>query len=194
MAFGKACSLEAPTTEAEVDELIDFTFAELNRGVESAGFSTSQRASGRQLRLPSSLLEGDAIDPYHDREGRQPREAAKRRYGGWQPPKGAQSAADSKVTTTAVHSRRRGPLSSLVTGETVFIHRQKNGAQGWRGPGVCVLSEDPKPGRNETVWVHMQECLHKCNRTQVRPATKEEEAEGIEAIASMLSGLTAAIR
>ena len=30
MAFEKACSLEAPTTEAEVDELIDFTFAELN--------------------------------------------------------------------------------------------------------------------------------------------------------------------
>ena len=29
MAFERACSLEAPTTEAEVDELIDFTFAEL---------------------------------------------------------------------------------------------------------------------------------------------------------------------
>ena len=29
--FEKACSLEAPTTEAEVNELIDFTFAELNR-------------------------------------------------------------------------------------------------------------------------------------------------------------------
>ena len=29
MAFEKACSLEAPTTEAEVNELIDFTFAKL---------------------------------------------------------------------------------------------------------------------------------------------------------------------
>ena len=33
MAFEKACSLEAPTTGAEVNELIDFTFAELNRRV-----------------------------------------------------------------------------------------------------------------------------------------------------------------
>ena len=64
MAFEKAYSLEAPTTEAEVDELIDSTFAELNRRVRRAGFSTGQRASGRQLRLPFSLLEGDAIDPY----------------------------------------------------------------------------------------------------------------------------------
>ena len=28
MAFEKACSLEAPTTELEVNELIDFTFAQ----------------------------------------------------------------------------------------------------------------------------------------------------------------------
>ena len=76
MTFEKACSLEAPTTEAEVDELIAFTFAELNRLVERAGFSTSQRASGRQLRLPSSLLEGDASSA-----GRQWREAAKRGHG-----------------------------------------------------------------------------------------------------------------
>ena len=30
----------------------------------------------------------------------------------------------------------------------------------------------------------MRNCLHKCNRTQVRPAT--EEAEGIETVASLL--------
>ena len=30
MASEKACSLEPPTTEAEVNELIDLTFAELN--------------------------------------------------------------------------------------------------------------------------------------------------------------------
>ena len=64
MAFEKACSLEAPTTEAEVNELIDFTFAELNRRVGRAGFSPGQRVFGRQLRLPSSLLEDDFIDPY----------------------------------------------------------------------------------------------------------------------------------
>ena len=46
MAFEKACSLEAPTTEVEVNELIDFTFAELNRRVERAGFSPDQRVFG----------------------------------------------------------------------------------------------------------------------------------------------------
>ena len=56
MAFEKACSLEAPTTEAEVNELIDFEFAELNRRVGRAGLSRGQRVFGRQLRLPSSLL------------------------------------------------------------------------------------------------------------------------------------------
>ena len=48
--FEKACSLEAPTAEAEVDERIDLTFAKLNRRV------------GRQLRLRSSLHEDDFID------------------------------------------------------------------------------------------------------------------------------------
>ena len=59
----KACSLEAPTAEVEVNELIDFTFPELNRRVGSAGFSPCQRVFGRQLRLSSSLLEDDFIDP-----------------------------------------------------------------------------------------------------------------------------------
>ena len=40
MGFEKACSLKAPTTEAEVNELIDFTFAELNRWVGLAAWST----------------------------------------------------------------------------------------------------------------------------------------------------------
>ena len=39
----------------------------------------------------------------------------------------------------------------------------------------------------------MRNCLHKCNRTQVRPATNEE-AEGIETVASLLPGLTEAVR
>ena len=64
MAFEKASSLEAPTTETEVNELIDFTFAELNRRVGRAGFTAGQRVFGRQIRLPSSLLEDDFIDPY----------------------------------------------------------------------------------------------------------------------------------
>ena len=63
MAFEKVCNLEAPTTEAEIDELIDSTFAELHRRPGRAGFSPSHRVFGRQLRLPSSLLEDDFIDP-----------------------------------------------------------------------------------------------------------------------------------
>ena len=51
MEFEKACSLDAPTTEAEVNELIDFTFVELNRRAGRAGFSPCQRVFGRQLRL-----------------------------------------------------------------------------------------------------------------------------------------------
>ena len=76
----------------------------------------------------------------------------------------------------------------------VFIHRRKDGAQGWCGPGVCVLSEGPKPGRNETVMGARAELLaYKCNRTQVRPVTNEE-AEGIETVTSLLPNLTVAVR
>ena len=57
---------------------------------------------------------------------------------------------------------------------------------------MCVLSEEPKRGRNGTVWVHMRKCLHKCNRTQVRLATKE--AEGIETVPSLILELTEAVR
>ena len=39
----------------------------------------------------------------------------------------------------------------------------------------------------------MWNCLHKCNRTQVRPATNEE-AEGIETVTSLLPNLTEAVR
>ena len=102
-------------------------------------------------------------------------------------------AADRRAMSTASHSRQRKPQRVLVAGEPVFIHRRKDGAQGWCGPGVCVLSEEPKPGQNETVWVHMRNCLHKCHRTQVRPATNEE-AEGIETVTSLLPSLTEAVR
>ena len=63
MAFEKACSLEAPTTEVEVNELIDFTFAELNRRVGRAGFSPGQRVFGRQLRLPSVCSKTISLTP-----------------------------------------------------------------------------------------------------------------------------------
>ena len=86
MVFEKVCSLEAPNTEAEVDELIDFTVAELRRRVARAGFSTSQRASGRQLRLPSSLLKVDAVSA-----GRQTARSGEARLCEKQPPKDAQS-------------------------------------------------------------------------------------------------------
>ena len=141
MAFEKACNLEAPTTEAEVNELIDFTFAELNRRVGRAGCSSSQRVFGRQLRLPSSLLENDFIDSYmiaqdatHEmRRGEAMRMAAAL---------GCVVAADPRAMSTASHSRQRKPQRALVAGGPVFIHRRKDGAQGWCGPGVCVPSEE----------------------------------------------------
>ena len=171
----KACSLEAPTTEAEVNELIDFTFAELNRRVGRAGFSPGQEVFGRQLRLPSSLLEDDFIDPYliaQDATHEMRRSEAMRMAAAH----GCVVAADRRAMSTASHSRQRKPQRALVAGEPVFIHRRKDGAPGWCGPGVCFLSEEPKPGRNETVWVHMRICLHKCNRTQVR--TRDQRRSG----------------
>ena len=192
MAFEKACSLEVPTTEAEVNELIDFTFAELNRRVGRAGFSPGQRVFGRQLRLPSSLLEDDFINPFmiaQDATHEMPRSEAMLTAAAH----GYVVAADRRAMSTASQSRQRKPQRVLVAGEPVFIHRRKDGAQGWCGPGECALSEEPKPGRNETVWVHMLNCLHKCNCTQVRHATNEE-AEGIETVASPLPSLTEAVR
>ena len=155
-------------------------------------FSPDQRVFGRQLRLPSSLLEDDFIVPYtivqDDNHGMQRSEAMRMAAA-----HGCVIAADRRAMTTAVRSRRRKPQWALVAGEPVFIHRRKDGAQGWCGLGVCVLSEEPKSGRNETVWVHMRNCLHKCSRRQVRPATNEE-TEGIETVASLLPGLTEAVR
>ena len=87
MAFEKACSLEAPTTEAEVNQLIAFSFAELNRRVGRAGFSPSQRGFGRQFRLPSSLLEDDFIDPYMIAQDAT--RCGEARLCEWQPPIGA---------------------------------------------------------------------------------------------------------
>ena len=102
-------------------------------------------------------------------------------------------AADRRAMSTASHGRQWKPQRVLVAGELVLIHRRKDGAQGWCGPCACVLSEEPKPGRNETVWVHMRNCLHKCKRTQVRPATNED-AEGIETVTLLLPNLTEAVR
>ena len=117
MACDKACSLvEAPSTEAEVDEMIDHPFAEFNRRVGRSGFSPGQRVFGRQLRLPSSLLEDDFIDPIHDRARRQPRDAAERGH-----------ADDSCLR---MRRRRRSP--SGVHGSTHSTLKTTAGISGWR--------------------------------------------------------------
>ena len=147
---------------------------------------------GRQLRLPSSLLEDDFIDPYtfaQDATHELRRSEAVRMSAAH----GCVVAADRRALSTASHSRQRKPQRVLVAGEPVFKHRRKDGTHGWCGPGVCVLSEEVKPGRNETVWVHMRNCLPKCNRTQVRPATNEE-AERIETVTPPLQNLFEAVR
>ena len=105
MAFEKACSLEVPTTEAQVNELIDFTFAELNRRVGRPGFSPGQRVFGRQLRLPSSLLEDEFIDPYtivQNANHEMRRSEAMRMAAAH----GCVVAADRRAMTSAAHSRR----------------------------------------------------------------------------------------
>ena len=133
-------------------------------------FRPANEFFGRQLRFLSSLLEDDFIDPNliaHD-------------------------VMHEMRRSEASHCRQRKP-QRLVAGEPIFKHRRKDGAQGWCGPCVCVLSEEPKPGRNETVWVRMRNCLHKCNRTQVKPATNEE-AEGIETVTTLLPSLTETVR
>ena len=50
-AIGKSCSFETPTTEAVLDSLMDFTFAEINRRVGRAGFCF-WLAGGRLLGAP----------------------------------------------------------------------------------------------------------------------------------------------
>ena len=137
MAFEKACSLEAPITEAEIEELIEFTFAELNRRVGCAGFSPGQRVFGRQLRLLQTCSRTISSIPLRSR-----RRCGEARPCGWQ---AGVVSADRRAMTTPAHSRRRKPRRALVAGEPMFTHRRKDGAQGWCGPGVCVLSEEPKP-------------------------------------------------
>ena len=178
MAFEKACSLEAPTTEAEVDESdrLHVCRTQSTRG--------TCRIFTRSTSFWTTTLTSDKlcwrtifIDPLHDPSGSHSRDAAKR---------GKRGCANG--SRPWLRSRRRPSsdvdgISQSTTEATTgtwwlenlsFIHRLKDGAQGWCGPGVCVLSEEQRPGRNETLWVNMRNCLHKCNRTQVRPATNEE--------------------
>ena len=116
VAFEKACSLQTPTTEVEVNELNDFTFAELNRRVGRAGFSPGQRVFGRQLRLQSSLLEDDFIDPYmiaQDATHEMRRSEAMRMAAAH----GCVVAADRRATSTASSSRQRKPQRVLEAGK-----------------------------------------------------------------------------
>ena len=51
-------------------------------------------------------------------------------------------ATDRRAMSTALKSRQRKPQRVLVAGEPAFIHRRKDGAQGWCGLDVCFLSEE----------------------------------------------------
>ena len=145
MAFEKACSLEAPTTEAEVNELIDF-FAELNRRVGRAGISLGQRVFGRQLRLPSSLLEDDVTDPYMIAQDatHEMRDAAKRDYANGSRP---------------WRSRRRSlgdvdgipqPTTEATAGTSGWRTRLHTQTEGW-SPRM-VWSWRVRPERRTEAW------------------------------------------
>ena len=133
MAFEKACSLEAPTMEVEVNELIDFTFAELNRRVGRAGFSPGQRVFGRQLRLPSSLLEDDFIDPLHDRSGRHSRDAAKRGYAN-----GSSPWVRSRRRPTSDVDSIPQSITEATAGTGGWRTRLHTQTEGWGPKMVCT--------------------------------------------------------
>ena len=67
------------------------------------------------------------------------------------------------------------------------------GAQGWCGHAGCVPSGERVLGRNETIGVHVRNCLHTCNRTQVRSATNEE-ADGLEMVRNWIQELSEDVR
>ena len=71
------------------------------------------------------------------------------------------------------------PLQLTADCGTVYIHRRRDGAQGWCGPAVCIVRGEQFLGRNETIWVHVRNCLHTCNRTHVRPAPTDPTWSGI---------------
>ena len=48
-------------------------------------------------------------------------------------------------------------------------------------------------GGRRTIWVRVRNCLHTCNRTQVRPATNEE-TDGLEMISNWIQELSEDVR
>ena len=190
MAFEEACSLEAPTADIEANGLINFTFAELNRRLGRVGFPPGHRDFWTTTSTSVKFARRRFHRFRHDRSGKHSRDAADRGYANGSRPH-VRCRRQARSTTT--HSRQQKSQRALVAGENVFTHRWEDGAQGWRGHGVCVLSEEPTPARNETVWVHFRNCLYKRNHTPVRTATNEE-AKGIETATSSLPSLTEADR
>ena len=72
------------------------------------------------------------------------------------------------------------PLQLTADCGTVCIDRRRDGAGGWCGGTQsvqCVVNNFL--GRNETIWVHVRNGLHTCNRTQVKPAPTDPRWSGI---------------
>ena len=148
VTFEEACILEAPTTEVEANELIDFTSTEFNRRLGRVGFPPGHRVFGRQLRLQSSLLEDVFTDPADPDMIAQDAIHETQRCEAMRIEAVHMHVvtADRRAMSTASCSRQRKPQRVLVAGVPVLIHRWEDGAQGWREPGVCVLSEEPTRG------------------------------------------------
>ena len=96
----------------KVNELIDFTFARAPDATDEWDVldyvaRSMTMSFGRQLRLPSSLLEDDFIDPYLIAQDADTRNATKRGYANGSLPMGARVAADRRAMLTASHSRQR---------------------------------------------------------------------------------------
>ena len=91
MAFEKASSLEAPMSESEIQD-----------------FRTANEFCGRQLRLPSSLLEGD-FDPYTCRTPTT--RCAEARLCEWQPPTSDDDSTPQSTSETGGHWWLENPSS-----------------------------------------------------------------------------------
>ena len=135
--------LEAPTSEGEVNRHY------VCRTQSTCGtrwiFARPTRVFGRQLRLPSSLLEDDFIDPYtivQDATHEMRRSDALRMaaaHGAQSPPSDVDSIPQPTTEATAG-----------TCGWRTGLHTQ---TEGWSSRTVWTwrvrLSEEPKPGGNE---------------------------------------------
>ncbi len=178
--------IDAPTNHQEFVDLAREVTAARNRFSHRSGFSPVQRVFGISPRMPGSTLADDSIDPV---------------LVSANPSTEFQRAQDlrrlanrvvveddtAEALDKAVKAKHRIE-KHYVEGEIVFVWRKNPLSAGWwQGPGLVVLAQ----GNN--VWISIKGGLCKCGRTQLRPATSEEQM-GCELINKHLPSLYRALK